>query len=96
MTAVLQHGVGWMMDSGCSPHMCSDHKLFRPGTSCADNSTVHCANGSVVKATSKGIVDLVLGGGKIIVLEDVLCVQDLAQNLISVSYLQKRGYSVLF
>ena len=85
-----------MIDSGCSQHMSYNRDLFRPGTMRADYSLVRCADGGTVRASARGTVDVGLTKGRTFALENVLYVPDLTQNLISVCYLQRHGYSVLF
>ena len=76
--------------------MCYDRKLFRHGSLHADHSRIQCANGGIVEAEAMGVVDVRLEGNRTMTLDNVLLVPRLKQNLISVSFLQRSGYTVLF
>ncbi|TXG70326.1 hypothetical protein EZV62_005261 [Acer yangbiense] len=84
----------WYVDSGCISHMARDAGMFTTLDRNA-TTTVKLGNGDMVKAARKGKVLIqTISGPKII--DNVLYIPDLAQNLLSVAQLLKRGYSLIF
>ena len=83
----------WVIDSGASRHMTPDESLF--STSRPINTTVTVANGEVLRACSIGEVKVPLGG-RTVKMKEVLHVPGLDANLLSISALNRRGFSVFF
>jgi hypothetical protein len=81
----------WYIDSGCSSHMTEDQGKFiilkRKG------SNVVFGDDSSTKIIGKGVVDL---GSKNVKAKNVLLVEDLKHNLLSVSKMCYQGYSLTF
>jgi hypothetical protein len=76
--------------------MGKDPTEFLPGSLVPDQSRVLVANGNVLHAKAKGLVQLQTGPDQFLKL-DALYVPDLSHNLISVRYLQfKQKISTLF
>ncbi|KAG8635207.1 hypothetical protein MANES_16G007351v8 [Manihot esculenta] len=80
-------GKEWLLDSGCSNHMTADSSIF-----CNVNPTfkitMRLGNGSILKATGKGTIQVPLEVGDKYI-HDVLLVPRLDQNLL-------RGLTVIF
>ncbi|GBN29685.1 Copia protein [Araneus ventricosus] len=84
----------FIVDSGATSHMCSQRKWFEDlkpssGTACA-------AKSRLLEVAGIGVIRGRLKNGQEIVLKNVLFIQELNGNLISVKQIQKVGYSVLF
>ncbi|TXG70384.1 hypothetical protein EZV62_005319 [Acer yangbiense] len=84
----------WYVDSGCTSHMARDAGMFTTLDMNA-TTTVKLGNGDMVKAAGKGKVLIQTKSGPKII-DNVLYIPDLAQNLLSVAQLLKRGYSLTF
>jgi hypothetical protein len=82
----------WYIDSGCSKHMTGDRSKF---LTLSDNKSgnVTFGNDALGKIKGKGIVNLCNGKRKA---QDVLLVEDLKHNLLSVSQVCDRGCEVIF
>lgn len=88
--------VDWIVDSGCTSHMCCDMDLFRD-IDMNFKSKVTVANGEVLKCQGLGAVSLNLNNNSDLkILPKVMFVPKLTTNLISVSQLTKSGFSVVF
>ncbi|TXG62100.1 hypothetical protein EZV62_013463 [Acer yangbiense] len=84
----------WYVDSGCTSHMARDEGMFTTLDRNA-TTTVKLGNSDSVKAAGKGKVLIQTKSGPKII-DNVLYISDLAQNLLSVVQLLKRGYSLVF
>jgi hypothetical protein len=82
----------WYIDSGCSKHMTGDKGKFL-SLSESKSGTVTFGNDAPGKIKGKGMVSLSNGKGKS---QDVLLVDGLKHNLLSVSQMCDRGCEVLF
>jgi hypothetical protein len=82
----------WYIDSGCSKHMTGDKGKFL-SLSESKSGTVTFGNDAPGKIKGKGMVSLSNGKGKA---QDVLLVDGLKHNLLSVSQMCDRGCEVLF
>jgi hypothetical protein len=82
----------WYIDSGCSKHMTGDKGKFL-SLSESKSGTVTFGNDAPGKIKGKGMVSLSNGKGKA---QDVLLVDGLKHNLLSVSQMCDRGCKVLF
>ena len=82
----------WYIDSGCSKHMTSDKNKFM---SLKEGKTgnVTFGNDTPGKIRGKGMVSLSNGQGKA---QDVLLVEGLKHNILSVSQVCDRGCEVVF
>jgi hypothetical protein len=81
----------WYIDSGCSSHMIGDQDKFiilkRKG------GNVAFGDDSSAKILGKGVVEL---GRKNVKEKNVLLVEDLKHNLLSVSKMCDQGYTLTF
>jgi hypothetical protein len=82
----------WYVDSGCSKHMTGDKGKFL-SLSESKSGNVTFGNDAPGKIKGKGMVSLSNGKGKA---QDVLLVDGLKHNLLSVSQMCDRGCEVLF
>lgn len=82
----------WVLDSGCSFHVCGDKEEFW-SYEAVDGGTVWMANGSRSCVVGKGIVRFRLPNGKHVRLTDVRHVPTVRKNLISLGVLDEKGYS---
>jgi hypothetical protein len=81
----------WILDSGCSFHMCSVKQLFDTYQAC-DMGTVKMANGARSKIVGVGTVRFRMFDGMVRTLTGVKHVPDLKGNLISLGTLDLKGY----
>jgi hypothetical protein len=82
----------WYIDSGCSKHMTGDRSKFLT-LSDSKSGNVTFGNDAPGKVKGKGIVSLINGKRKA---QDVLLVENLKHNLLSVSQVCDRGCEVVF
>jgi hypothetical protein len=82
----------WYIDSGCSKHMTGDKSKFLT-LSERKSANVTFGNDAPGKIKGKGMVSLSNGKGKA---QDVLFVEGLKHNILSVSQVYDRGCEVLF
>ncbi|GKB28169.1 retrovirus-related pol polyprotein from transposon TNT 1-94 [Tanacetum coccineum] len=89
-----RRGDVWLVDSGCSNHMCGQRNMF----SSLDTSFTHnvkLGNNHKLIVVGKGVVKITLNGVSYVV-NDVYYVPELKNNLLSVGQLQEKGLDVLF
>ena len=81
----------WFLDSGCLRHMAGDKNKF---TSLAlkDGGNVKFEDNSKGKIISIGNI----GKSSSLIIEDVLLVDGLKHNLLSISQLCDKGYNIIF
>ncbi|XP_055590794.1 uncharacterized protein LOC129742874 [Uranotaenia lowii] len=87
----------WIFDSGATTHLCRNRSVMQEATSMSGSNNV--ANNSVVPVVAKGSVklDADCDGKKCeLSISNVLCVPELAINLMSVSKICSNGYQVVF
>ena len=86
---------GWVVDSGATSHMCSDHRQFVELHNMTKPLEVALGDGHTLNAAGVGVVmlDMVLPNGKTKTckLRNVLYVPNLSYNLLSVSKLAEAG-----
>ena len=90
---------GFILDSGASKHMCHQRQMFTSFIQLRNPFDVTLGDGSINKATAIGKVDLKIkseGENSILHLQNVLFVETLSFNLISVSRLSKAGCRIVF
>ncbi|KAH9696615.1 hypothetical protein KPL71_023232 [Citrus sinensis] len=80
----------WVLDSGCSFHMCPNKNLFTNYETC-DGGIVVMGNDSSCRVVGRGSIRLKMFDGMIRELRDVRHVPDLKRNLISLGMLDKIG-----
>ena len=90
----------WIIDSGCTNHMCNKKDIFFNYNELSNPVSVQVGDGKTVRGIGKGNVwlDLKLpySGPKKCILQDVYYVPDLAYNLVSVSQLAEKGKDTIF
>ena len=84
---MFQTSVRFILDSGCSSHMCADKTKFDTLNYLHRQVTIEVADGQHIYAEAVGTIGI---------LKDVYYVPDLKKNLISISAFDKKGYSILF
>jgi len=90
--------IKWIIDSGCSQHITYDVSLFTEFEifPYEDQPELSVANGEIIKASGIGKIILESLSGTEIEIEDVLLVEDLKFNLLSVSKLVQKGLTLKF
>lgn len=84
----------WFVDSGASQHMCaSDREMFNVRAS--TTKFINSANGAKMAVKCVGDMSACINGNEIDI-KNVLCVPELAANLLSISCITKSGNSVNF
>ncbi|PZC78057.1 hypothetical protein B5X24_HaOG202660 [Helicoverpa armigera] len=87
---------GWYVDSGCSNHMTWDAEKLRNLQKVNSNFKIKVANGEDISVEGRGNAIPSISGSSNLTLENVLHVPQLSMNLISVSDLVKKDFSVNF
>ncbi|XP_012481085.1 uncharacterized protein LOC105795983 [Gossypium raimondii] len=82
---------GWLLDSGCTNHMSPDATIFKP----LDKTKVKIGNGQFINAEGRGDVLICTPTGSKII-SNVLLVPEIDRNLLSITQLLEKGYSVVF
>lgn len=88
----------WCLDSGCSTHLCKDTRNFVK-TSIVTGGKVSLANSASTDITAKGEISFaaeVNGRSKRVNVRDAFFVPELRTNLLSVSKIVDKGYTVTF
>ncbi|KAG8478618.1 hypothetical protein CXB51_028426 [Gossypium anomalum] len=80
----------WILDSGCSFHMCPNREWFSTYSS-VEGGVMRMGNDSSSKVVGIGTVKIKMHDGTIRTLSDVRYVPDLRKNLISLSILDLKG-----
>ncbi|KAG8483273.1 hypothetical protein CXB51_022363 [Gossypium anomalum] len=83
----------WILDSGCSFHMCPNREWFSTYSS-VEGGVVRMGNDSSSKVIGIGTVKIKMHDGTIKTLSDVRYVPDLRKNLISLSILDLKGCKI--
>ncbi|XP_021693249.1 uncharacterized protein LOC110674081 [Aedes aegypti] len=98
---MVQHGRcnanEWIFDSGTSSHMCREKAILKEAKEVSDSVAV--ANSMETPVVAKGNVTIkvdVGGATEILDVSEVLCIPDLAMNLLSVHKICSRGHRVVF
>lgn len=90
--------MAWILDSGCTAHLCGDLSLFKSickSTDCRLNLASHAS----AEVKGKGVVNisaLCEKESRVIEFHNTLYVPDLRTNLISVSRIIDKGHNVVF
>lgn len=88
------HSEEWILDSGCSYHMCPNRDWFSSFQE-LDGGCVLMGNDNACKTKGIGSIRLKLHDGSIRVLTDVRYIPDLKKNLISLGTFDAKGYSII-
>ena len=86
----------WVLDTGCGSHICNNVQGLRRSRALAKGEIdLRVGNGAKVTALSVGTYDLVLPSGLVLSLENCYYVPALSMNIISISCLDKFGFSFI-
>ena len=92
----LSTSTSWVLDTGCGSHICTNvQELKKSRTLTKGEVDLRVGNGARVAALAVGTYHLTLPTGLIIELEDCYFVPAISRNIISVSCLDKKGFSFL-
>ncbi|KAI3772590.1 hypothetical protein L6452_03780 [Arctium lappa] len=83
----------WILDSGCTYHMCPNRDWFSTYEPCS--GSVRVGNGALCKIVDQGNVRIKMYDGVIRTLGNVRHVPELKRNLISLSSLDIKGYKFI-
>ena len=84
----------WILDSGCSYHMCPNREMFLDFKE-FNGGVVYMSNDSTCKMMRIGSVQIKMFDEVVRKLNDVRYVPDLKKNLISLSVLDASGYRII-
>ncbi|GMF38408.1 unnamed protein product [Phytophthora fragariaefolia] len=85
---------GWIVDSGATSHMTGHLDNLTSVRTVSEPRVLTMASGDYLLATAMGQVPLHLNGREVCVLQDVIFVEGLAHNLVSVAAASRRGMTV--
>ena len=86
----------WVLDTGCGSHICNDVQGLRRSRILAKGEIdLRVENGAKVVALRVGTYELVLPSGLVLALENCYYVPAMSRNIISISCLDKFGFSFL-
>ena len=86
----------WWVATGATRHVCSDKKMFSSYHSIDNGEQLFMGNSSSSKDKGQGKVVLKMTSGKELTLNDVLHVPEIRKNLVSRSFLSKKGFKLVF
>ena len=85
----------WWYDSGATVHVCNDKNLFKNYKVASNDENVLMGNHDTTKVHRKGTVELQFTFGKKLILMNVFHVHDVRKNMISASFLCKKGLNIV-
>ena len=92
----LSTSASWVLDTGCGSHICTNVQGLKRSRELAKGEVdLRVGNGAKVAALSVGTYVLTLPSGLIIQLENCYYVPAISRNIISVSCLDKFGFSFI-
>ncbi|KAM7469064.1 hypothetical protein LguiA_007247 [Lonicera macranthoides] len=94
VTSLVSSSSEWILDSGCSYHMCPNRKLFHTFTE-VNGSKVLMGNDHACKTMGIGMIRLKIHDGVVCTLGDVRYVPDLKKKLISLGAFDSNRYRVM-
>ena len=87
----------WCIDSGVTKHICNTLQGFRTTRQCCDGEiTLTLASNATISMVAIGVVVLEFQNNRTLVLPNVLYVPNSRRNLISISKLVNKGFSINF
>ena len=90
----LSTSSSWVLDTGCGSHICTNVQgLQRSRILAKGEIDLRVGNGANVAALSVGTYELILPSGLVLILNNCYYVPALSRNIISVSCLDKIGFS---
>ena len=93
IAAEKQPTTEWILDSGCSFHMCPNKEFFKTFESITSGK-VFLGNNLACKVTGIGTINIQMFDGRTRELKEVRYVPELKRNLISLGMVDKMGYSI--
>lgn len=92
----LSTSTSWVLDTGCGSHICINvQELQRSRTLAKGEIDLRVGNGARVAALAVGTYHLSLPSGLILELENCFYVPAICRNIISISCLDKKGFSFI-
>ncbi|WJX77910.1 hypothetical protein P8452_61178 [Trifolium repens] len=92
----LSTSTSWVLDTGCGSHICTNVQDLKESRELAKGEVdLRVGNGARVAALAIGTYDLALPSGLIIQLKNCYYVPAISRNIISVSCLDKFGFSFI-
>lgn len=92
----LSTSTSWVLDTGCGSHICVNVQGLRRSRTLAKGEVdLRVGNGAKVAALAVGTYHLSLPTGLVLELEDCYFVPAISKNIISVSCLDKKGFSFI-
>ena len=92
----LSISTSWVLDTGCASHICTDVQALRNSRALTKGEVdLRVGNGARVAAVAVGTYCLSLPSGLVLELVDCCYVPALTKNIISVSCLDKKGFSFI-
>jgi hypothetical protein len=92
----LSTSASWVLDTGCGSHICTNVQELKGSRKLAKGEVdLRVGNGAKVAALAVGTYELTLPSGLIIQLENCYYVPAISRNIISVSCLDKFGFSFI-
>ena len=89
--AVIANPFDWWFNSGATVHVCNNKEQFRTYDESFIEQQVLMGNHNKAKVLGKGIVDVKMSFGKMLILTNVYHVSDIKKNLVSANLLCKSG-----
>jgi len=89
----------WIIDSGCTQHMCNSSDLFLNLNNLNGNKNMVMGNGGILQIDQEGDVGLRVNVDHGVIdgtFRDVLYAPEIRRNLVSVTRLMRQGISVIF
>ena len=80
----------WIMDSGCSFHMCPHLEWFQDLAECS--GSVLLGNENTCSIRGVGSIKLRMNDGSLIILSEVRFIPEVKRNLVSLGTLERKGY----
>ena len=88
---------GWILDSGCTTHICNNRSRFIDSTYKEHTEAVQTATGQIVMSCGKGSIAINLAvTGVELLLKEVIHVPEVEHNYMSMNALSKRKLDVFF
>ena len=86
----------WVLDTGCTSHICNDSQRLTSKRKLRKGEVeLRMGNVAIVAAVALGVVNLKLPSGDYLSLEECNYVPSIVKNIISVSCLDKMGYTLI-
>ena len=91
----FRDSTSWVLDTGCASHICNDVQVLTNRRKLSSGKVeLRLGNGAKVATPTVGTVNLKLPSGHMLSLNNCLYVPSLIKNIISVSCLDRAGYTL--